>query len=342
LAHIPGQIRHKKGGRKKTTRNKKRDRIIGKSYGLPSFIKPQNSPPGRMASAPKYDDLAVFKRDFKERDENPLSHQIKFNNWLKSILIKIGIPERSAHGFIISYFFFALLIFVSCLLVLELGIGRGGDLGKLVHSDIASLTGVDNSFASLEECRGRYNSSAQPHRSTYQTAYQFPLTLYYGDFGTQSFSSLFDHPMHFVSCQFSMHYSFCSGEAANQFFRTVSAALSPGYSFAATFPNAVTIVFVYVLIDRPCVFASSSLLCFSTRKNLETSPSRRFFGNRFFCVTFDRPYFPRFLFSPTSLPSSLLSVSSYGARYRFRLDTAVDSDEFLIHPAMLEKFTPFT
>jgi len=49
---------------------------------------------------------------------------------------------------------------------------------------------------------------------------------------------------HMVSCQFALHYAFASQCSANTFFRTVAAALLPGYYFIATLPNAPQVVSV--------------------------------------------------------------------------------------------------
>ena len=125
-------------------------------------------------------------------------------------------------------------------LVLELGIGRGGDLQKLSFRNISSLTGIDISHKSLEECQNRYNESATPKRRLYN----FPLTLIYGDFCTQSLTPLVRNRMHLITCQFAMHYAFATPSTANNFFQTLDTLLHPGYFFAATIPNAVGIVFV--------------------------------------------------------------------------------------------------
>lgn len=118
---------------------------------------------------------------------------------------------------------------------MELGIGRGGDLGKMRFSSIASLTGLDISKQSLEECKDRYNENSDKN--------PYPLTLIHGDFCTQSVNHLINHKMHLVTCQFSMHYSFATGQTAQCFFQTVSSFLEPGFFYAATIPNAIAIVF---------------------------------------------------------------------------------------------------
>ena len=118
-------------------------------------------------------------------------------------------------------------------------------MGKIKHSSINSLTGVDISKKSLEECKNRYNNSADPHRPT--SAYNFPLTLFYGDFCTQNLQRIVRHPMHLVTCQFSMHYSFATPATAHHFFHMLNSMLKPGFYFAATIPNAIAIVFVFSL-----------------------------------------------------------------------------------------------
>ncbi|KAK2946444.1 putative mRNA cap guanine-N7 methyltransferase [Blattamonas nauphoetae] len=173
-------------------------------------------------------------------------------------------------------------------IVVELGCGRGGDLTKYRHHHLTGIIGIDNSSDSLEEFKRRYTDSF---------ADSFRAKLIEGDFTVHGFSSLIPAPVQFISSQFAMHYAFESSETVTRYFSTVSKLLRPAGTFVATIPNAIQIV-----------------------NGVQSHPSRRCFGNRFFCISFDRPHFPR-----------------YGAKYRFRLDSAVNADEFLIHPTIIER-----
>ncbi|KAA6374830.1 MAG: putative mRNA cap guanine N7 methyltransferase [Streblomastix strix] len=169
--------------------------------------------------------------------------------------------------------------------LLELGIGRGGDFNKIQSSNAYSLVGIDNSLQSLKEARDRYNKDISRNN--------FRLQLIEADFCIHGISSLLgERKMQLVSSQFALHYAFATGYTARRYFSTIQKSLEYGYRFIATFPNAIKIV-----------------------KNIQDSPSHRFFGNRYFSVTFDNPFLAR-----------------YGAKYRFRLDGAVNADEFLVHP----------
>jgi mRNA (guanine-N7-)-methyltransferase len=227
-----------------------------------------------MSTVTHYDRLAAKEGNIEDRNFSPISYQLKMNNWIKNALLKICAQILKRDG-------------VNFFKVLELGIGRGGDLSKLKFLNVERVIGLDISKNSLEEALRRYKSKEE----------KFDLILFYGDFTTQTLETYILNEVHLVSCQFSMHYAFATGETALCFFRTVIKALLPGCYFCATFPNAIEII-----------------------KRLEET-SKRYFGNKYFCVTFDKLWFGR-----------------YSAKYRFRLDNAVNADEYLVHPTTLKKF----
>ncbi|KAI9202760.1 putative mRNA cap guanine-N7 methyltransferase [Polychytrium aggregatum] len=108
-------------------------------------------------------------------------------------------------------------------------------------------------------------------------------------------------PFDLVSCQFSLHYSFETEKQARQAMRNVSSRLREGGHFIGTIPNAYRLV----------------------KKLFETPDGA--FGNSIYSVKFAQRY------------ESEKSIPTFGAKYTFHLEDAIDScPEYLIPMNVLE------
>lgn len=149
----------------------------------------------------------------RAREDSKIIHMRKFNNWVKSILIK-------------SYC-------RSDFRVLDLAGGKGGDLQKWDKGYISTLILADIARTSVEDARERYNKGR----------YSFHATFIAADCCSVSLEEHLPN-LDMVSCQFALHYSFESEERARNLLRNATCKLKKGGYFIGTIPDAE------YLIDR--------------------------------------------------------------------------------------------
>lgn len=143
----------------------------------------------------------------QNRSESSILAVRNFNNWIKAVLISLYVKPGDA--------------------VLDLGSGRGGDLGKWCQRKIRMLTSVDVSAKSLEDAKVRL--AAMPWCKftaewIHANAYTVPLVL----------EKVYDA----VSCQFSLHYAFDTEQHARTAISNIASNLRTGGVFIATVPDA--------------------------------------------------------------------------------------------------------
>lgn len=143
----------------------------------------------------------------KDRGESSILAIRNFNNWIKAVLISLYVNPGDA--------------------VLDLGSGRGGDLGKWCQRKIRLLTSVDVSAKSLEDAKVRLAAMSWCKFTAewiHANAYTAPLLL----------KNVYD----VVSCQFSLHYAFDTEQHARTAISNVASNLRIGGVFIATVPDA--------------------------------------------------------------------------------------------------------
>ncbi|KAH7040322.1 mRNA capping enzyme-domain-containing protein [Microdochium trichocladiopsis] len=185
-------------------------------------------------------------RDWRRTDSR-IKGLRSFNNWVKSTIIQKFSPDedhtpgahergrdmagRNDHE----------------LLVLDIGCGKGGDLGKWQQAPqhVALYVGLDPADVSIDQAKERYHQMRR-HRSRLFDA-RFHVKDCYGEsiedievirqvgFDTSPMGrSGFD----IVSMMFCMHYAFESEEKARRMLQNVSASLKKGGRFIGTIPNS--------------------------------------------------------------------------------------------------------
>ncbi|XP_040986931.1 mRNA cap guanine-N7 methyltransferase 1-like isoform X2 [Juglans microcarpa x Juglans regia] len=102
---------------------------------------------------------ARTNQTLEERENSPIIHLKKLNNWIKSVLIQLYARRGDA--------------------VLDLACGKGGDLIKWDKAKIGYYVGVDIAEGSIEDCRTRYNGDADHHQR--RKKFTFPARLICGD-----------------------------------------------------------------------------------------------------------------------------------------------------------------
>lgn len=141
------------------------------------------------------------------RKRSRIYHMRQFNNWLKSVLIKLH--TRPGYS------------------VLDLCCGKGGDLQKWVAVSCTEYVACDVADVSVRTAAERYNSLKDA---------TFRPSLLVGDCFSVSLTRFLPPETMFdvVSCQFAIHYAFESEERARTLLRNVTDRLKPGGFFIGT------------------------------------------------------------------------------------------------------------
>lgn len=108
--------------------------------------------------------------------------------------------------------------------LLDVGVGRGGDMFKWDRCDIQNVIGYDPDEASIEEARRRHLHSNLTLRN-----YIFIRCNDICELNQP------EQSMDVVSCQFAIHYFFSSPETFSSFVESVYTLLKPGGVFVGTF-----------------------------------------------------------------------------------------------------------
>jgi SAM-dependent methyltransferase len=117
--------------------------------------------------------------------------------------------------------------------LLDIGVGRGGDIMKWHNNGINQVVGVDIEIAYIKEAIKRYNMSRIKPNGEYkfyviQKNDNFIMTLKKKDV-------LREYDI--VSCQFCLHYFASSEEMMHETLQNISRVLKPGGVFIGTVPN---------------------------------------------------------------------------------------------------------
>lgn len=151
-----------------------------------------------------------------ERKSSPIIKLRSFNNFIKSVLIEKFVTPRAV--------------------VLDIGMGKGGDLQKWSKRGIKGLIGIDVADTSLIQAQERYESlRSKP----------FWVDFCVGDAFRETVENIVHpdaFPVDIVSSQFTMHYAFESEQQAKMLLSNVSRALKRGGRFIGTIPNSDVIM----------------------------------------------------------------------------------------------------
>ncbi|KAI7828789.1 guanine-N(7)-methyltransferase domain-containing protein [Gamsiella multidivaricata] len=151
----------------------------------------------------------------EKRKESTIFRLKSFNNWLKSVLIGRYARPRDR--------------------VLDVGVGKGGDLLKWSKARISYFTGCDIASKSIEQARERYRTMRNP---------PFEAHFHAMDCYSEPISNVVPSEIVFdmVSMQFCLHYSFETEAKARMMLHNVTSQLKPGGVFIGTIPDAYWIV----------------------------------------------------------------------------------------------------
>lgn len=122
--------------------------------------------------------------------------------------------------------------------VLDIGCGKGGDLGKWSKANIDHLVGIDIAGTSVEQAKGRYGEMKARNRHNQN---MFSANFYTADCTKVDLETVYEDKnvtFDIVSCQMAFHYCFESIEQADVMLKNISQRLRPGGFFVGTTPDA--------------------------------------------------------------------------------------------------------
>ncbi|KAJ8610097.1 hypothetical protein CTAYLR_007100 [Chrysophaeum taylorii] len=203
--------------------------------------------------------------------------------------------------------------------ILELGCGRGGDLGKYAAKfEVEALVGVDASVEALKEAKRRWNHHHHHHhhhhKSSSSSSSSSRGAFLAGDVGDSGLSELVaaaaeslgrprEQWADLVACQFALHYACGSRDRLGALFTAVARALEPTNG-----------VFVATVVDWRAL-----------RDLLRTSDRR---VSTLCSVDADDAT----LDALEALSPDEDAAAAFGLRYTFSLGDAVEAcDEFVVH-----------
>ncbi|KAF8300502.1 guanine-N(7)-methyltransferase [Clavulina sp. PMI_390] len=237
------------------------------------------------------------------REHSPILGLKSFNNWIKAVLIakfaRPTIHETNTSNFVGSK---KRPRFIAR--VLDLGCGKGGDLGKWAKSDIAGYVGVDIADVSLDQARERW---AGQRRKAFDAEF-FAMDCYSRPLEDRLPPGALRPPFDVVSQQFCMHYAFESEEKARMMLHNTTMFLRPGGVFIGTTPNAKPSLQAKPIVPIP--------------EGEELS-----FGNAVYTIRFDGRIFPMESRQP---PVDAHGQFTFGHKYWFYLADAVDAPEYVV------------
>lgn len=200
-------------------------------------------------------------RDWRKTGSNIKGLRV-FNNWVKSTIIQKFSPDEDQTPGAHQQGRDMAGTGGSELLVLDIGCGKGGDLGKWQQAPqaVQLYVGLDPAEVSIDQARERYRSmgsrgggGGRGGRGGFRggrnqrlfDAFFFPKDCYGETIGNIDIIRQvgFDSPISsrgfdIVSMMFCMHYAFESEEKARQMLKNVSGALKKGGRFLGCIPNS--------------------------------------------------------------------------------------------------------
>jgi mRNA (guanine-N7-)-methyltransferase len=246
-------------------------RAADRQHPLASTPNSNRTPNSSFSSAPPdrrhindvvkahYNAVPERGRDWRKTDSR-IKGLRSMNNWVKSTIIQKFSPDEDLQGESAQ-----VIANAKPLLVLDIGCGKGGDLGKWAQAPqpVELYVGLDPADVSIEQARDRYRSmgggggggrgdgyrggrgrNSRLFEARFQIKDCFGESIQDVDIVRQvGFStSLVNHNpergFDIVSMMFCMHYAFETEEKARRMLQNVAGALKKGGRFIGTIPDS--------------------------------------------------------------------------------------------------------
>lgn len=117
--------------------------------------------------------------------------------------------------------------------LLDIGVGRGGDIMKWHNNQIPKVVGIDIEYTYIREAIRRFNQAHLRNVRDYRFYVIKNGDSFYTTLEKRHLNTLYD----MISCQFCLHYFASSEECLHEFFSNISHVLKPGGLFIGTVPN---------------------------------------------------------------------------------------------------------
>ena len=193
-------------------------------------------------------------RDWR-KNESKIKGLRSFNNWIKSCLIHKFSPEEKVEKEELGWGEEAKEPEEQKpLLVLDIGCGKGGDLGKWQQSTqpIGLYVGLDPAETSIQQARERYHQMRRGRRPIFDARFlpQDCFGAWIGDVGIVREVGIDPNAgngqpsrwggggFDVVACMFAMHYAFESEDKVRMMLRNVAGSLKKGGRFIGVVPNS--------------------------------------------------------------------------------------------------------
>lgn len=193
-------------------------------------------------------------RDWR-KNESQIKNLRSFNNWVKSCLIQKFSPQEKGEEEELGWGEEAKEPEARRpLLVLDIGCGKGGDLGKwqLAPQPVELYVGLDPAETSIRQARDRYEQMRRSRRPIFDARFVVKDCFgeWIGDVGIVREVGIDPHAgsgqisrwggggFDVVTAMFTMHYSFESEEKVRMMLRNVAGSLKKGGRFIGVVPNS--------------------------------------------------------------------------------------------------------
>ncbi|KIV92169.1 hypothetical protein PV10_06630 [Exophiala mesophila] len=193
-------------------------------------------------------------RDWR-RNESQIKGLRSFNNWIKSCIIHKFSPDEKAEVEELGWGEEAKEPEMQKpLLVLDIGCGKGGDLGKwqLAPQVVGLYVGLDPAETSINQARDRYQQMRRGRKPIFDAHFipqdcfgawigQVPIVSEVGidpNAGNGPTSRFSGGGFDVVTAMFTMHYAFESEEKVQMMLRNVAGSLKKGGRFIGVVPNS--------------------------------------------------------------------------------------------------------
>ena len=182
------------------------DMDVGNNYGEESIAKESIA----KESIAK-ESIKVEKTEQPDIEESIFSRMRKFHNFIKAELIG-EVAEQ----------------FKAPVSLLDISVGKGGDLQKWENADIEIVYGIDPDAESIQEANKRFEEAVKNGRVKNSRKYTFEKKA------ISNPNTIINKKFDIVSCQFTLHYFFVDTHTLESVVEKISGALKQGGYFIGT------------------------------------------------------------------------------------------------------------
>jgi mRNA (guanine-N7-)-methyltransferase len=285
-------------------------------------------------------------RDWR-KNESQIKGLRSFNNWIKSFMIQKFSPEEKTEPEELGWGEEAKAPEqLQPLLVLDVGCGKGGDLGKWQQAPqpVELYVGLDPAEISIKQASDRYNGMRRGRKPMFEARFvtkdcfgewigEVPIVQEVGidpNVGSGAISRFGGGRFDVVTMMFSMHYSFESEEKVKMMLKNVAGSLKKGGRFIGVCPNSDSLadnIKKWFVKYRPDAQAQANGEPVSPKTTSDGDDEGPHWGNSIYNVRF--PSTATTALTPTA-DGTVQFRPPVGWKYTFWMAEAVDVPEFVV------------